>query len=80
MGDELARRTFSESGNYTVKPFSVSVKESLNDKIGNNGVFGDGQSTDGGLIANEDLALYQISDGKAFIKGCLLYTSDAADE
>ena len=27
LGDELARRTFSESGNYTVKPFSVSVKE-----------------------------------------------------
>ena len=46
LNDELARRTFAESGNYTVKPFSVSVRESLNDNIGNNGVYGDGQSTE----------------------------------
>ena len=69
LGDELARRTFSESGNYTVKPFSISVKESLNNQIGNNGVFGDGQSTDQGSVADESLGLYQVSSGKAFVKG-----------
>ena len=69
LNDELARRTFAESGNYTVKPFSVSVRESLNDNIGNNGVYGDGQSTEGGLIASDDLALFQVSAGKAFVKG-----------
>ena len=69
LNDELARRTFAESGNYTVKPFSVSVRESLNDNIDNNGVYGDGQSTEGGLIASEDLALFQVSAGKAFVKG-----------
>ena len=69
LNDELARRTFAESGNYTVKPFSVSVRESLNNDIGNNGVYGDGQSTEGGLIASDDLALFQVSAGKAFVKG-----------
>ena len=69
LNDELARRTFAESGNYTVKPFSVSVRESLNDNIGNNGVYGDGQSTEQGSIANDDLALFQVSAGKAFVKG-----------
>ena len=28
---ELARRTYDESGDYYVKPFSIDVKESLND-------------------------------------------------
>ena len=69
LGDELARRTFSESGNYTVKPFSISVKESLNNQIGNNGIFGEGESTDQGSIADESLGLYQVSSGKAFVKG-----------
>ena len=69
LNDELARRTFAESGNYTVKPFSVSVRESLNDNVGNNGVYGDGQSTEQGLIASDDLALFQVSAGKAFVKG-----------
>ena len=69
LNDELARRTFAESGNYTVKPFSVSVRESLNDNIGNNGVYGDGQSTEQGSIASDDLALFQVSAGKAFVKG-----------
>ena len=69
LGDELARRTFAESGDYTVKPFSISVKESLNNRIGNNGVYNSNQATEGGSIANEDLSLYQVSAGKAFVKG-----------
>ena len=43
IDDELARRTFAESGDYTVKPFSIRVRESLNDDLGNNGVFGEGR-------------------------------------
>ena len=69
LDDELARRTFAESGDYTTRPFSVSVRESLNDQLGNNGVYSEGQSTEGGAIANEDLALFQVSSGKAFVKG-----------
>ena len=39
LTDTLARRTYDESGNYDVKPFDVTLLESLNDNIGNRGVF-----------------------------------------
>ena len=69
LEDELARRTFAESGDYTVKPFLISTKDSLNDNVGNNGVYNEGETTEQGSIASEDLALYQVSAGKAFVKG-----------
>jgi len=69
IADELARRTYAESGDYTVMPFDVSVRESLNDGIGNNGIYEEGQFTSGGSLASDDLALYEISPGKAFVKG-----------
>ena len=67
--DELARRTYAESGDYTVMPFNVSVRESLNDGVGNNGMFLEGQFTYNGSLVSDDLALYEISPGKAFVKG-----------
>ena len=69
IDDELARRTYAESGDYTTRPFSITVRESLNDQIGNNGVYSNGQTTEGGSIANDDLALFQVSSGKAFVRG-----------
>jgi hypothetical protein len=66
---ELARRTYDESGDYYVTPFSVSIKESLNNNLGNNGVFLSNQTTDAGSVPSENLALYQISPGKAFVRG-----------
>ena len=69
IADELARRTYAESGDYTVNPFNVSVRDSLNDGIANNGVYEEGQFTSGGSLASDDLALYEISPGKAFVKG-----------
>ena len=69
VNDELARRTYAESGDYCVTPFDVQVRESLNDGIGNNGVLEEGQLTSAGSPAASDLALYQISPGKAFVKG-----------
>jgi len=69
IADELARRTFSESGDYTVTPFDIAVKESLNDGLANGGIFEQGQFTYSGSLAGEDLALYEISPGKAFVKG-----------
>ena len=67
--DELARRTFAESGDYMVRSFGVSLRDSLNDNVGNNGVYQTGQFTQGGTLASDDLAVYQISPGKAFVKG-----------
>jgi hypothetical protein len=69
ISDELARRTYSESGDYYVSPFDVSLKESLNDNLGNRGIFNQGQFTYGGSTASDDLAVYQVSPGKAFIRG-----------
>jgi len=67
--DELARRTNDESGDYYVKPFQVVAKESLNDKVGNNGVYSLGQLTREGNTPSNDLLALQISPGKAYVKG-----------
>ena len=69
IADELARRTHAESGDYTVTPFDLIVKNSLNDNLGNNGVYQEGEYTPNGTLVNDDLALYQMGPGKAFVKG-----------
>ncbi len=69
FSDELARRTFDESGNYYVQPFDVSVVNSLNNNIGNGGIFQAGQFTYSGGTPSKDLALYNISKGKAYVRG-----------
>ena len=69
LRDELARRTYDESGDYYVTPFKVQVKESLNDRRGNNGVYNDRQLTKQGNKPSDDLLSIQISPGKAYVKG-----------
>ncbi len=67
--DALAKRTFDESGNYYVKPFNVKAKESLNDREGNKGLYLAGQTTQEGNTPANDLMVYQISPGKAYVRG-----------
>lgn len=67
--DELARRTYDESGDYYIRPFNISIKESVNDNIGNNGIFSIGEQTREGNIASDDLGCISISPGKAYVKG-----------
>ena len=69
LTDTLARRTFDESGNYDIKPFDITVFNSLNDNIGNRGIFQAGQFTPNGGTPSSDLAVYKISPGKAYVKG-----------
>jgi len=69
IADELARRTYNESGDYFITPFDVSVKNSLNDNKGNRGIFNAGQFTYGGALPSDNLALYQVSPGKAIVRG-----------
>ena len=69
LGDELAKRTFDESGHYYTKSFTTYCKESLNDGIGNGGIFKEGELTYSGSVPSEDLAIYKISPGKAYVKG-----------
>ena len=67
--DELARRTYDESGDYYAKPFDIIVKQSLNDRIGNNGVYYSNQKTRQGNTPSKDLACISISPGKAYVRG-----------
>jgi hypothetical protein len=69
IADELARRTYNESGDYVITPFDISVKDSLNNNVGNRGIFNAGQFTYGGLTPSDNLAVYQLSPGKAIVRG-----------
>ena len=69
LNDRLARRTYDESGDYYVRPFEVFVKESLNDSIGNKGIYSPEQKTTQGNTPSKDLMVMQISPGKAYVKG-----------
>jgi hypothetical protein len=69
IGDELARRTFDESGNYYVNPFKVSIKDAVDNNKGNQGVYKENTTTFNGNIATEDLGVYEISPGKAYVQG-----------
>ena len=67
--DELAKRTFDESGHYYVNPFNVTVKECLNNRIGNDGAFYSNQLTQQGNTPTDDLLCLNIGPGKAYVKG-----------
>lgn len=67
--DELARRTYDESGDYYVKPFAIDVRESLNDRISNRGVYFENQTTQNGNTPSDDIFVLQLSPGKAYIRG-----------
>jgi hypothetical protein len=74
--EELARRTYDESGDYYVRPFTVNVKESLNNKVGNNGIYEDNDQTKQGNVPSDNLGCLTISPGKAFIRGYEVETID----
>ena len=69
LGKEFARRTFKESGHYTVEPFTIQPTESLNDGISNEGAFSSDRKTDQGNTPSDDLMCYKVSPGKAFVQG-----------
>lgn len=69
IADEFARRTYQESGDYYISPFKISSKESLNDGVGNQGIFNPGQLTYNGSVPSDDLGIYEIGPGKAMVRG-----------
>ena len=72
LGEELAKRTFDESGDYTVRPFQFSINECIdNDFKGrtNKGIFQGKTRTDGNAPVSESLLTLRVSSGKAFVKG-----------
>ena len=72
LGDVLARRTFDESGDYTVRPFIFDTRESITNTVQGakfTGVYTSGNATDDGGTASEDLLALSCSSGKAYIRG-----------
>ena len=67
--DYLAQRTYDESGDYVVTPFQFSLNNSLNNRIGNDGLFFDTEKTEQGNTPSDDLMCFKMSPGKAYIKG-----------
>jgi hypothetical protein len=67
--DILARRTFDESGNYSVTGYFVNALDSLNNNLGNNGVYFEGQKTSDGSVPSDDLAVLRVSPGVSYVKG-----------
>ena len=67
--DYLAKRTFEESGDYAVDQFGVEVENSLNDRLGSDGIYFDNQITEQGNVPSEDLLAVKVSPGKAYVRG-----------
>ena len=69
FADELARRTFKESGNYYVRKFVIEPKESLNDRHSQFGVYFEDEQTDFGNTPSKDLLCFSVKSGSAFVQG-----------
>jgi hypothetical protein len=67
--DYLAKRTYDESGDYSVEPFKIAISESLNDRVGNDGVFFENEKTDDDNDPSLDLSAIKISPGVAYVGG-----------
>jgi hypothetical protein len=67
--DELARRTADTNGDYYVKPFTLFVRDSLNDRTLSDGIYFEDQRTVNGNIPSEDVMVYEIGPGKAYVSG-----------
>jgi|694.fasta_scaffold02943_10 hypothetical protein len=67
--DYLAQRTFDESGNYSITPFKISLHNSLNNRLGNDGLFLENQKTEAGNTPSDDLMCIKLSPGKSYVKG-----------
>ena len=74
--DMLAQRTYEESGNYALGNINVNINDSLDNGVGNNGIFKSDESTKGyngqgddPNTPSDDLAAVSISAGVAYVKG-----------
>jgi hypothetical protein len=67
--DYLAQRTYDESGDYSIDRFDLSVHNSLNNRLGNDGLFFDNEKTELGNTPSDDLLSVKISPGKAYVRG-----------
>jgi hypothetical protein len=69
LSERLARRTFEESGDYTVNPYQLNIREHLDDEAGNNGYL---TSANGG---DADKLAIGIEKNVAYVKGFRIETN-----
>ena len=62
--ETLARRTFDESGDYTLQPFTLAFREHLND-LSNNGVY----TSTSTPVGDESKFIAVVSAGKSYVRG-----------
>ena len=67
--DYMADRTYDESGHYAVDPFTPSLHNSLDNRLGNNGLFLPKEKTEQNNTPSDDLMCVKISPGKAYVRG-----------
>ena len=67
--DYFAKRTYEESGNYSVGNFKVDLAECLNDGVSNEGIFLENEKTDQRNTPEEPLMCVRVSSGKAYVRG-----------
>ena len=67
--DEFARRTAETNGDYYVRPFTLFVRDSLNDRTLTNGLYFEEQKTVNGNTPSEEVMVYEIGPGKAYVNG-----------
>ncbi len=67
--DYFAKRTYEESGNYSVGNFKVDLAECLNDGVSNEGIFLENEKTDQRNTPEEPLMCVRVSPGKAYVRG-----------
>jgi hypothetical protein len=73
--NQIARRSYDQTGDYLSKPFEITVRDALNDRILERGLYYNNQSTITGNTPTDDKLIYQISPGKAYINGYEVETS-----
>ena len=66
LGNAINKRTFEESGNYTVSGFQCHVREAFNDGNGNNGKFS-GSGADATRLKADYVA--EVGPGVAYVSG-----------
>ena len=72
LGDALARRTFDESGDYTVRPFQFDARESIDNTVklkDFDGVYTKGATTDDGGTAGLKIYLRLRVLHKTYVRG-----------
>jgi hypothetical protein len=69
VDDKLAKRTYEESGHYSVKEYQIEIKETLDNEIGNQGIYAEGETTASGNTPSDDLMSVKFSPGISYVKG-----------